>query len=202
MTRPRRTEYVTLRLPASGDALPARVEDADGELLTLVLTSPTSSAGDERAGVVEYTTPRGVHRLSISLVDRPGAEPGVVHALPHVPEQIEQRRDFVRVDAFLQVRVRVTGAVDGAARTTTLDISGGGMLLQDPLGLPLGAELELELELEAGDVPVRAHGRVVREVEPDVKAVLIETIAAADRQRLIHFVTARERLALRIARGR
>lgn len=204
MTPPGRAEHVVLRLPASGDALPARMGDPDGELLTLVLTAaaaPPALAGD--AGLIEYTTARGVHRVAAEIVGPDAAAPEVVRVRAGGPEQVVQRRDFARVDAFLAVRAKVAGGVQGIARTTTLNVSAGGVLLQDPFGLPPGAVLELDLELDPPGAPVHARGRVVREVSPDVKGVLIDTIASADRERLVRYVTARERLALqRIARPR
>lgn len=109
-----------------------------------------------------------------------------------------QRRSFFRVDALLVVHATVVepgtpAAPEAAALTTTANVSGGGLLLQDPLGLPLGTVLDLDLELAPNEPPVWARGRVVREVPPHHRGVLIYAIAGSDRERLVQFVTARQR---------
>lgn len=201
---PKRAQHVTVRLPDSEKELEARVDDADDEHLTLVLSSPPEGSVDrlrDRPAVVEYTTPRGVYRLSGAIAGR-GDSPDVLEVRRDGHDDHIQRRDFVRVEAVQPLQVTITDPLRGAAHTTTLNVSGGGVLLTDPLGLPEGSEIDLELQIVPGDPPVRATGRVVRAVGDDAKGVQIETIAREDRERLVRFVTERERMALRIARGR
>lgn len=213
MTPPGEKRRVVLRLPATGDTMSARLEEADGELLTLVLDAATGQVLRGEPSLIEYTSAQGVHRVPAAIVFSDGAQDEVLRVRPDGPERVVQRRDFLRVDAFLAVRARVVGDFDadglqtvhGVLRTTTLNVSAGGMLLKDLFDLRPGTELELEVELGQGQSgpPACARGRVVREVTPDVKGVMIESMASTDRERLVRYVTVRERETLkRIARDR
>lgn len=195
MAPPRRAQSVVLHLP--GTDLAARVEAADSDHLTLVLTAAPGELRD-RTGVVEYTSPRGVHRLTGTI--EPDGSPDVVRVRREA-DDVVQRRDFARVDAALPVTVTVSDPIRGAAHTTSLNVSAGGLLVADPLGLPAGAAVEVKLELSAGSAPVLARGRILHEVGDGAKGVQIEQIAREDRERLVRFVIERERLARRIARG-
>jgi c-di-GMP-binding flagellar brake protein YcgR len=104
-----------------------------------------------------------------------------------------QRRDFFRVNALLCIRARVPGYPMGPIDTRTRNVSANGLLLEDAYGLPLGTALELELELEHDDVPLKAHGIVVRAVPPRLKGIIIDAISVADRERLVRYVAARQR---------
>lgn len=201
--RPRRAQSVTIHLPDAEAELSARVDEADDDVLTLVLSSPDEASANrlrDRPAVIEYKTPRGVFRLSGALAET--GDPEVLKVRRDGHDDVIQRRDFVRVEAIQPLQVTITDPIRGAAHTTTLNLSGGGLLVTDPLGLPPGAEIDIELELVPGGPPVRASGRVVREVGKDAKGVQIEHIAREDRERLIRFVTERERMAMKIAKGR
>jgi hypothetical protein len=200
MAPPRRAQPVVLHLPDGSASLPARVDAADDDVLTLVLSAPAGPALRDGTAVVEYTSPRGVHRVS-GAVEHPGEEPDVVRVRRDGPDDVVQRRDFVRVDAAIPVAVTVSDPIRGIAHTTSLNLSAGGMLVSDPLGLPPGARVDVEIELP-GSAPVRAHGRIVREAHADAKGVQIELIARDDQERLVRYVAERERLARRIARTR
>jgi len=202
MPPPRRAQSVVLRLPDADAELPARVDAVADDVVTLVLSQPPDrgDALHDLHAVVEYTTPRGVHRLSGALA-RTGEAPEVVEVHRDGDDEVVQRRDYVRVDAVMPVRLTISDPLRGKAHTTTLNISGGGLLFLDPLDLPADAVIDVEVEVAPGAPPVRARGRIVREVGRDAKGVQIESIAAEDRERLIRYVTERERLALRIARG-
>lgn len=198
-----RGQHVLLRPAVGGAPVPAQVEATDGEILTLVLSvRPAPGApgwGDGRA-IVEYTTRRGVHRAGGTVLVDP-AQPEVLRLRHDGQPEVLQRRNFVRVDAVVPVQVKITDPLRGSAHTTTLNVSGGGMLFRDPIGLPFGARVEVVVELAAGSAPVRAVGRIAREVSDEVKGMEIVEIGRDDRERLIRYVTERERMALRIARG-
>ena len=203
--KPARAQHVVLRLPDGSAELSARVDAADDDVVTLVLSTPPDDASvarlRDRPAVVEYTTPRGVHRLSGAIAGT-GDDPEVVQVRRDGQDDVIQRRDYVRVDAVMPLQVTITDPLRGAAHTTTLNVSAGGVLVMDPLGIPFGATVDLELELVPGTPPVRARGRVVREAARDEKGVQIDSIAHEDRERLVRYVTERERLALRVARRR
>jgi hypothetical protein len=86
--------------------------------------------------------------------------------------------------------------------TTTVDVSGSGIQIQDKWELPLGIDVRVELKLPEGP-PLRALGRVVRVgQEAEQKGIRMDGIARADEDRLMRFIRDREVQALRAARGR
>ncbi len=201
MKPPARAQHVVLRLPPGDMELPAQVDDASDESVTLVLSALPSELVDQlrhSPAVVEYTTPLGVYRLSGEIAGV-GDDPEVVRLRRDGHDDVVQRRDYVRVDAVVPLQVTLPG---GAAKTTTLNVSGGGLLMQDPVGLEPGTRVDLNLELAHGSAPVRATARVIREVAPGETALQIVGIANEDRERLVRYVTERERMALRLKRGR
>src|SRR5690606_21559506 len=112
-----------------------------------------------------------------------------------------QRREFVRVEAFLDVTVRGVDEPVGG-ETKTADVSGAGIQIQDKWNLPLGLDVRVELQLPDGP-PLRALGRVVRQgAEPGQKGIRMDGIARADEDRLMRYIRDREVQALRAARGR
>ena len=122
------------------------------------------AVNDDRIGrtigqdwAVEATSGRGIFRYPGRLTaDRNGS---LSIALSGEVERI-QRREFVRVDAFLDVTVRGVDEHVGGD-TKTVDVSGSGIQIQDKWELPLGIDVRVELKLPEGP-PLRALGRVVR----------------------------------------
>ena len=183
-------------------ALPATVEASDGDALVLALAVPEPRVsrlhGTEAA--VETADPRGIQRLAGTLELTPGSAEIVRVRVTGEAQRI-QRRQWVRVEAVTPVTVKALDEDLGGA-TTTVNVSGGGMLIADPWRLPLGLVVRLELEVEPGTSPVRALGRVVRAPAADRKGIRIDDMARPDEDRLIRFVRDRERAALRVSRGR
>jgi hypothetical protein len=194
-------QHVQVRLPHVG-ALPATVEAVTGVALTAVLAVPDSRVsrlvGSEVT--VEWTTGRGIQRLLGKLELEPGRAELLCVTVHGDVERI-QRREWARVEAIVPARVRGIDE-DIGGETTTLNISGGGVLVKDLWGLPLGLDVRIEIEAEAGGPPIRALGRVVREAAKDEKGVRIDDIARDDEERLVRLVRERERAALRTARNR
>jgi hypothetical protein len=191
--------HVTLRLPHVG-ALPATVEAAEPGALVVVL-AVTDNRVQRLGGVeisLEATTPRGIQRFTGSLGLVPGRSELLRIVLTGEPERI-QRRDWARIDAVVPVVVQGIDEPLGGA-TNTLNVSGGGVLIQDPWRLPLGLDVRVELEVAHGQPPVRALGRVVRAAATDQKGIRIDDLARDDEDRLIKFVRERERAALRMGR--
>lgn len=192
--------HVTLRLPRVG-VLPATVETTAPGALVLVLAIVDRRVArlDGAEAAVEMTTARGIERFA-GLLEVTGRPELVRVALRGECQRI-QRREWVRVDAVVPITVRAIDEDLGGA-TTTLNVSGGGVLIRDPWHLPLGLDVRFELEVEPGAPPVRAMGRVVREATTGQKGVRIDSIAREDEARLVRFVRERERTALRMERGR
>lgn len=191
---PPRSQPVVVRLGAA-EALPARVDRAEADCLTLVLSVP-GRPRDAEPAVVEYVTPTGIHRIAGQLSSQSG-DPSVVH-LHRDAHEVVQRREWARVEAVVPVDVRFEDPSLQLAATVTLNLSGGGALIRDPVGVPLGTPVWLEVHLDSE--PIRAQGTVVRKTSDGAKGVQIEAIADADRERIVRFVTERQRSHLRLRR--
>ena len=180
--------------------LPGRVEHVKGAVVTVAL-----NVKDERVGrlvgqeiSVEMMSGRGIYRFNGALnVERSGS---LTITLNGDVERI-QRREFVRIPAFLDVIVNGVDEEIGG-ETTTIDISGAGVQITDKWGLSLGLDVRVTLKLPEGP-PVESLGRVVRAgVEDDQKGIRLDGLARADEDRLMRYIREREVQALRAARGR
>ena len=193
--------HVSVQLMHVG-ALPATVEAAEPGALLVVLAVADARvrrlAGTEVS--VEATTGRGIQRFAGVLELDPARAERLRVVLSGESERI-QRREWARVDAVVPVHLH---GLDEpiAGETTTLNVSGGGILVNDRWSMPLGIDVRIELQVEPGAPPIRALGRVVRDVGKDRKGVRIVDIARDDEERLVRFIRERERAALRLARGR
>lgn len=182
--------------------LPAIVEASDGDVITLVLTvrgdADASARLHDRPATVEGVSSRGVVRVS-GHVERDAERPERLR-IHREDAAVVQRREAVRVDAVLAVHFTLpfTGR---RASTTTLDVSRTGLRIAEPFLLAVGAPLELDLELEPGAARVAIAGRVTRSACEGTKGVVVERIAPDDEDRLVAYLTERQRLALRVARG-
>jgi len=198
-----RSQRVTVRVPNVAE-MPATVETDDDRAITLVITvrpDPRLAASGGGKAQLDYTTPTGIHRLSGAVtLDR--AQPEVLVFTREDPGRTIQRRDNVRVEAVVPVTVRVVDEPDRAGEMTTLNVSGGGVLLKESFPLYVGETVDLAVELEPGSARVEARGRVVRVAGQAEKGVRIERMSSADEKRLMRFVTERERVAMRLRRGR
>jgi c-di-GMP-binding flagellar brake protein YcgR len=147
---------------------------------------------------VELLSGRGIYRHTGKLTgERNGS---LTVALSGDVERI-QRREFVRVPAYLDVAVHGVDEPLGG-ETTTLDISGAGIQITDPWNLPLGLDVRVELKLPEGP-PVKSLGRVVRQgAEENQKGIRLDGIARPDEDRLMRYIREREVQALRASRNR
>lgn len=193
--------HVQVSLPHIG-LLPATVEAVEpgAVIVTLAIAdSRVRRLGAAEVGV-EYKTERGIQRFSgtLELDDRTPDRLRV--AVLGEAERI-QRREWARVAAV--VPVKVTGVDEPVGgETTTLNLSGGGILVKDRWQLPLGIDVRIELQPEPGAPPIRFLGRVVRIAGKDEKGIRIDDIGRDDEERLVRVVRDRERAALRTARAR
>jgi PilZ domain-containing protein len=179
--------------------IPATIEKADAAAVTVALAVKDDRiprlVGHEIA--VEITSGRGIHRYTGTLSgERSGS---LTITLSGDVERI-QRREFVRVAAHIDVTVRGIDEEVGG-ETTTLDLSGSGMRIQDKFDLPLGIDVRIELQMPDG-LPLGALGRVVRVgSEPDQKGIRFDSVSRADEDRLMRYIRDREVKALRASRG-
>lgn len=97
----------------------------------------------------------------------------------------EEHRDFARMPAALPVAI---AAEDGTElETTTVDVSGGGMLLATG-SFTLGTTVEFRLDLCTGEAPVTGTARVVRITDAGLPALAFEHVHIAEHERLTTFI--------------
>jgi hypothetical protein len=185
----------------SGAAIAARVMDRDERSTLLAFEGRASDPVNVLAGghvAIQYTNMRGVCRLDGQAHAEP--EPGVLRVDHTGKVQLIQRREFVRVDAIVPVTYEPYGPDGTTAMTTTVNVSGGGFMIAGHEGLQLHDFTDFTLELdrdERDSGPLAVSGRVVRETSAGM-GVEIERIDDRERERLIRWVFARERLSRKI----
>jgi c-di-GMP-binding flagellar brake protein YcgR len=193
---------VSVRLPYVG-SLPATVEASGPGTVTVALAVPDVRVKrlDGAEAVIESTTERGIQRFTGRVVLHDRTDVFEV-ALGGESERI-QRREWARVGVVIPVRVEPVEARDVVAgETSSLNLSGGGVLVRDPWRLPLGLDVRLELVVDPAQPPVRALGRVVRDDGTERKGIRFDDLSPQDSERLMRFVREKERAALRISRDR
>jgi hypothetical protein len=199
---PAPSRYVTVRVAGLGD-LPASVEAEQEDVLELCLADPPPAALAEalgRAVVVESISRRGLRRVT-GRAEWDAAEPERLRVLCET-ELLVQRRRSARVAATVPALLVAVEGGAGRAATTTVNLSGTGLLVRDPLGLAPGTTVRLELEVEAGGAPVHVEGSVVRAGGRGEMGVRFEPVTADDRNRLARFISERDRVGLRAGRAR
>ena len=195
-------QKVSVRLPYVG-ALPATVEATAGGRVTVALAVPDNRVlrldGSEVA--VESTSARGIQRFNGRLVLSGRADVFDVE-IGGDCERI-QRREWARVGTVVPIRVEPLNEPDVAAgETSTLNLSGGGVLIRDLWRLPMGIDTRVEIVIDPTQPPIRALARVVRDAGPEQKGLRFDDIEPQDSERLMRYVRERERAELRMARGR
>jgi c-di-GMP-binding flagellar brake protein YcgR len=187
----------------SGATLDARVKDAStGSFLLrldgVVAGDPLELLADDKAVSLEFTNRRGVCRILGTAEAAAGESILRVEATGTI--ELIQRRDYVRVEAYVPVTYQPDGPVGWTATAHTTDVSGGGFQIAQADGLRLGDMRRFTLELGEGEDPVQAVAVPVREVDERAFGMRFIEIVERERQRLVRWVFARERLARQIAR--
>ena len=195
-------EQVSVVLEHIG-GLPATVEALQGSSVKVVLSVPDDRVKrlDGREVAVEKTSARGVQRYTGRLKVAGAKGEHLTITLQGDAERV-QRRNFVRVPAIVPIKVISLEKGVSAGDTTTLNVSGSGVLIKDKWRLPLGIDVRIELQIEPEGEPLRALGRVVRYSSEEEKGIRIEDVSRNDEDRLIKFIRERERAELRMARDK
>jgi hypothetical protein len=187
-----------------GAAIDALVHDVAEGATMLSLAEPSHGGLAALEGgpvAIQYTNRRGVCR--IDGVAHEAGQRGVLRVDHTGTIELIQRREFVRVDAICRATYRPFGGDSRTLETTTLNVSGGGFMVSGREGLREGDLVPFTLFLD-GDVreagPLEIEGRVSRETRPGL-GISIEGIEDEERERLIRWVFARERLSRQIVRG-
>ena len=180
------------------EAVDARIEElSDSQAVVGLFKEPEPSLEQigEIEGAIEAPGPRGLARLVGTMKQHGRQVDAVILKFDQGPEVI-QRRQFVRIDATTTVTVT---REDGTThKTFTLNLSGAGLLLGGPEELEVDEQIKLDIDVAEEDPPIHARGRVVRETVEHHKGIRIEMIEEGDRERLIHFVFEKQRLAPRV----
>lgn len=143
--------------------------------------------GDTIAATLEWRSPRGLVRRQGVLRADPR---GFVLADAH-EAVVMQRRNFARVRCA--VRVNVHGAAPEADLITrTVDLSVGGMLIEQAAMLSIGERVAFTLSLP-DDASVHGEGSIVRATQFGHRAIQFDTFPRVDEQRVARFVFAQER---------
>jgi hypothetical protein len=188
---PEPPEPVTLFL-SSGEKLPARVAERLGNSLRIVIIVPVEHLdGSQLASLVlEYANPCGRVRLTGTAAIERVREGTMLRIDDATMIEAIQERAYARVEVDCPVAINV-----GRERleTRTVDLSGGGLLLDGPNQFDLGEELEFELTLMPGSLPVTGSARVIRIDGDGRPAIQFTSISFSDRWRIVRFTLESQR---------
>ncbi len=182
----------------SGDEhVSGTIDSGDTHRLTLVLPVAPQRPWQLRSAIVEYASPLGVHRVQGRAHSDP-VRPEIVY-LARDGGEVVQRREWARVDAVLPVRITADG---GVGQAHTRNLSAGGMLVLDPVGLAVGDLVGFALRLADSELPITGRGTVtaVRGAERTA-AIRFDAVLSADRERIVRWVMERQRQELRVRSG-
>lgn len=141
---------------------------------------------DRVPAVLEWRSPAGLVRRS-GLLTREGDALVLIEASE---PDIAQRRNFARVRCQLKVVVEsLRTGEDVLART--VDLSIGGMLVEQAGGLDVGDPVRFKLGLPETDL--QHTGKVVRAMAFGYRAIQFDRLRLGDEQRLSRYVFAQER---------
>jgi hypothetical protein len=203
MRRLRDKDVVTLQV-AELDELTAVVEVvSENNEAVLALVKPAAEPLPDIAAsgnvVLRHESPLGIFEARGSVTPQapggrklrfdPADEPAVI-----------QRREHARVEADLPVVITPVGAGHDRIGAHTVNVSGGGVLLEGAAELDMGDRVRVALMLDDGGGPLETVALVVRELEGGRIGLLFDLIDEPARERLIHYVFDRERENRRIAR--
>ncbi len=185
-----------------GFSVPVSITQRPDDILLVILAGATEFIdGPLSYLMLESTGARGVVRT-------PGAaellEPNLLRFVFDQTPELVQRRDFVRVTVAKRV---VLESEDGdvVVNALSVDLSGGGMLVQLPRAAELPAEMEFYFTIYLGlteyDDQVGGTVKVVRKLPGDRVALGFHELDRREQERLIRYVFERQRIALAVTRG-
>ncbi|HLJ01833.1 MAG TPA: PilZ domain-containing protein [Solirubrobacteraceae bacterium] len=177
-------------ISGGGEHMPVRVFERGSDVLMLVtLLSADTGVEPEplEPALLEYSSAQGLVRLRGEATLE---QNDLIRFRPEQPAEVLQRREFVRIDSPQPV------TVDGSVRTHAVDISGGGMLLRGLEDLIEGQRVRFRLELGGSEPPIQGGALIVRAGEDGRRGLVFDAITAKERQRLIHFIFEKQRIAI------
>jgi hypothetical protein len=187
-------QIVTLEVPGH-DPIQASVERVTDEHLVLALyidieNPPELPDGPE--AMLRAAVPRGVYEMN-GHARWYGVGVDLMRFEFDGEPTLVQRRNYARVGATLPVTV-ARQAGGELEHTTTVNISGSGVLLAGPEDLELEDEVWVSIQISEGEPPIEVRGLVLRITEEGYKGLHITSISERDQDRLIALVFERQRL--------
>lgn len=177
---------------AGGWRLTVRTHSDDpsqGDVRLLPVGGPAVIPGDGDTidATLEWRSPRGlVRRQGVLRADVRGFVLADAHEAV-----VMQRRNFARVRCAVRVKVHGTEA-DQDLITRTVDLSVGGMLVEQAALLSVGERVGFTLNLPDDEV-VKGEGTIVRATQFGHRAIQFDPFPRADEQKVARFVFAQER---------
>jgi c-di-GMP-binding flagellar brake protein YcgR len=188
-------------LPEFG-GIPAVVDFGTDRASAFLMARPiralTNSVG--QVVTIEVTTPRGLLHFDARISGVPQGEELELEVLGN--SQVIQRREFVRVDAIVDVTITPIPRDGMKIEGSTLNLSGSGAIVSKVGKLNAGDGIDIAMRLGPRGPAIVAGGRVVREFEHGVRAVHFEHLLETDRDQIVRFVFERQRLELQQMRRR
>lgn len=177
---------------AGGWRLSVRTQSDDpsrGDVRLVPVSGPAiiPGEGDVIAATLEWRSPRGLVRRQGDLRADPR---GFVLTDAH-EAIVMQRRNFARVRCAVRVNVQA-GLPDSELITRTVDLSVGGMLIEQAALLSVGERVAFSLNLP-DDAVIHGEGSVVRATQFGHRAIQFDPFPRADEQTVARFVFAQER---------
>jgi c-di-GMP-binding flagellar brake protein YcgR len=157
---------VSIQLPGTGSWHPAAVLDYTEDSEFVIASSASVAEAGLKPGAtvkVELASPDGLRHFTVRVRDVGTSPPKLTLSWPEKGERI-QRRDAVRVQVTMPVRVRVFEEDDSLAPPIdghTSDVSAGGVRINLPVKLQPGKRIEMVLDAP-GFGKLECTGRVLR----------------------------------------
>jgi c-di-GMP-binding flagellar brake protein YcgR len=148
---------------------------------------------------VHFSRGEAHYEYECEILERyPGPIPTILISPPDATVRRVQRRSFFRLGANVPVAIEPLAPLPGIrppgppCRGVTVNVSGGGLLLESPELYPEGSTLHLALDLPDGVPPAETRAEVVRDAgraSPGVRATWFLAVEFLDLPE-----TARERI--------
>jgi hypothetical protein len=181
-------EHATLVVPELG-SFPAVVDMEDERATAMLLVRPLQPLTGSEV-TIDIATNRGLLHVAAQVVGAPDGE--VIELGLTGRTKLDQRREYARVNAFLEVVVTPpSGKVIPAA---IVNISASGAVISRLACMGVGDSASFSLRLAPLEPPLELTGRVVREFDEQFRAIHFDEIHESDRERIVRFVFDRQRL--------
>ncbi len=119
---------------------------------------------------VHFSSQASHYEYECEILERfPGPIPTILVSRPDESMKRVQRRSFFRLGANVPLKIEPRAPIPGtpppgpASSGVTVNLSGGGLLMESPELYPEGALLDLALEIPDGSPPAMARCEVIRD---------------------------------------